>query len=67
MTNQIKDMKILNFSWSRNFFEQYRDIDVLLSLQASYDDLKTLDSASSSLKKQSGTFSELALSMGYKR
>jgi len=46
-------------------FEQYRDIDVLLSLQASYDDLKTLDSASSSLKKQSGTFSELAAKYGF--
>ena len=41
------------------------DIDVLLSLQASYDDLKTLDSASSSLKKQSGTFSELAAKYGF--
>ena len=46
-------------------FEQYKDIDVQLSLLASYDDLRTLDSASSSLKKQSGTFSEIAAAYGF--
>tara|TARA_Y100000817_G_scaffold306399_1_gene291581 strand:+ start:357 stop:2597 length:2241 start_codon:yes stop_codon:yes gene_type:complete len=46
-------------------FEQYRDIDVSLSLSASYDDLTTVDSASASLKKQSGAFSEFAGSYGF--
>ena len=46
-------------------FEQYKDIDVSLSLLASYDNLRTLSTASSSLKKQSGKFSELAASYGF--
>ena len=41
-------------------FEQYDDLRVNLGLSASYDDLRTFDTASDSLKKQSGTFSELA-------
>ncbi len=45
-------------------FEQYRDLRVSLGLGASYDDLKTDDTASASLKKQEGTFSELAASYG---
>ncbi len=46
-------------------FEQYKDVSVSLSLQASYDDLKTLDSASNSLKNQAGSFSELAATYGF--
>ena len=45
-------------------FEQYRDIDTSLSLMASYDDLRTENTASAALKKQSGTYSELAGSYG---
>ena len=41
-------------------FEQYQDFRVNLGLSASYDDLRTEGSASSSLKKQSGTHSEIA-------
>ena len=41
-------------------FEQYKDINLSLGLTASYDDLTTLDNASSALKKQSGEFSELS-------
>ena len=41
-------------------FEQYKDINLSLGLTASHDDLTTLDSASDSLKKQSGEFSELS-------
>ena len=41
-------------------FEQYKDINLSLGLTASFDDLTTLDSASDSLKKQSGEFSELS-------
>ncbi len=46
-------------------FEQYRDVKVSLGLSASYDDLKTVDSASASLKKQAGTFSEVSASYGF--
>ncbi len=46
-------------------FEQYQDIFVNLGISASYDDLRTLDSASSSLKKQSGEFSEIAGNYGF--
>ncbi len=45
-------------------FEQYRDLRVSLGLGASHDDLKTDDTASASLKKQEGTFSELAANYG---
>ena len=41
-------------------FEQYRDIFSFLGLSASYDDLRTQGTASSALKKQAGTFSELS-------
>ncbi len=46
-------------------FEQYKDLYASLGLSASYDDLETLDSASTSLKKQSGTFSEISGSYGF--
>ncbi len=46
-------------------FEQYEDVKVRLGLEASYDDLKTESSASSSLKKQAGTFSEFSANYGF--
>ena len=46
------------------FFEQFKDIFTSISISASYDDLKTLSNASSSLKKQSGQFSEIAAEYG---
>ena len=46
-------------------FEQYQDLTASLGLSFSYDDLRTLDSASTSLKKQSGTFNELAANYGF--
>tara|TARA_B100001057_G_scaffold496656_1_gene598666 strand:+ start:4673 stop:6910 length:2238 start_codon:yes stop_codon:yes gene_type:complete len=45
-------------------FEQFRDITTSLGFAASYDDLRTLDNASASLKKQSGTFSEISGNYG---
>ena len=45
-------------------FEQYKDIFLSLGLSASYDDLKTDSSASSALKKQEGTYSELSGNYG---
>ena len=46
-------------------FEQYRDLSVSLGLGANYDDLRTLDSASDNLKRQSGTFSDFTASYGF--
>ena len=41
-------------------FEQYKDVDLSLGVTASYDDLRTENTASAALKKQSGNFSELS-------
>ena len=46
-------------------FEQYKNTYLNLGVSASYDDLQTLSSASTSLKKQSGEFTELAGSYGF--
>ncbi len=46
-------------------FEQYRDFDLSLGLSVDLDDLKTDSSASSSLKKQAGTFSEFSANYGF--
>ncbi len=46
-------------------FEQYKDVFVKLGLSASYDDLRTTGTASDSLKKQSGEFSEIAGNYGF--
>ena len=45
-------------------FEQYKDTNLSLSIAASYDDLRTENTASTSLKKQAGTFTELAAKYG---
>ena len=47
-------------------FEQYKDVFATIGINASYDDLRTFDSASASLKKQAGEFSELSGSYGFK-
>ena len=47
-------------------FEQYKNVFATLGINASYDDLRTFDSASASLKKQAGEFSELSGSYGFK-
>ncbi len=46
-------------------FEQYQDVYATLGLSASHDDLQTDDTASASLKKQSGTFSDLTADYGF--
>ena len=46
-------------------FEQYNDVYTTLGINATHDDLKTLDSASASLKKQSGTFDEISGTYGF--
>ena len=45
-------------------FEQYKDIYLSPSLSFSYDDLQVQSTASDSLKKQKGTFSDLSFSYG---
>ena len=46
-------------------FEQYKDIIASLGLSLSYDDLQTVDNASATLKKQSGSFQEIAGDYGF--
>ncbi len=46
-------------------FEQYEDIFANLGLVASLDDLQTTDTATDSLKKQSGNFTEIAGNYGF--
>jgi len=46
-------------------FEQYKDVKASLGLSASYDDLKTESTASTSLRNQSGTFNEIAGNYGF--
>ena len=46
-------------------FEQYRDVNTNVGLSISHDDLKTDTTASESLKKQSGTFDEIAVNYGF--
>ena len=46
-------------------FEQYKDVYAKLGISGSYDDLRTDSTASDSLKKQSGNFSEIAGNYGF--
>ena len=46
-------------------FEQYRDVKTNVGLSLSHDDMRTDNTASESLKKQSGTYDELAANYGF--
>jgi len=46
-------------------FEQFKDVYLTLGLAASFDDLRADGSASSTLKKQAGEFSEIAVLYGF--
>ena len=46
-------------------FEQYKDLRTSLGTSFTYDDLRTDSSATASLKKQSGEFTELAANYGF--
>jgi outer membrane protein insertion porin family len=46
-------------------FKQYKDVRATVGTSFTYDDLRTLDSASESLKKQKGEFSEFAFNYGF--
>ena len=45
-------------------FEQYRNVNLRLGLSASHDDLRTDSTASASLKKQEGTYSDISGNYG---
>ena len=67
-TNDKKDQGYENNISSAGIgtsFEQYKDLYANLGLGLSFDDLTTNDSASASLKKQSGKFTELAGTYGF--
>ena len=69
--NEVNDKKDSGYenniltAGANTSFEQYKDLYARLGLSASYDDLKTDPNASSTLKKQSGTFSEIAANYGF--
>ena len=63
--DQGYENKIINAGINTTF-EQFKDIYATLGISASYDDLTTNSSASSSLKEQSGTFNEIAGLYGFK-
>ncbi len=46
-------------------FEQYKNIRASLGISANYDDLRTQNSASDALKKQSGSFSDISGNYGF--
>ncbi len=62
--NQGYENTLVGFGMSTRF-EQYQNIFARLGLQINHDDLRTDDSASDSLKKQSGNFTEVATSYGF--
>ncbi len=62
--NQGYENKIINAGLNTTF-EQFKDIYATLGVSASYDDLTTDNLASSTLKKQSGTFNEIAGLYGF--
>ena len=45
-------------------FEQFKDVDLNIGVAASYDDLRTENTASAALKKQSGAFTEISTRYG---
>ncbi len=45
-------------------FEQYKDVKLSAAIALNYDDLQVQETASDSLKKQAGTFTDLALDYG---
>lgn len=47
-------------------FEQYKNVFLNLGVSSSYDDLRTQDTASDSLRKQSGEFTEIAGNYGFR-
>jgi len=51
--------------YTNTSFEQYKNVFANLGFSASYDDLQTDNTASANLKKQAGTFAEIAGQYGF--
>ena len=62
--DQGYENKLITFGAGTSF-EQYKDIYTNLSLNFSYDDLRTNSNASASLQKQDGDFTDLAAIYGF--
>ena len=62
--DQGYENKLISFGAGTSF-EQYKDIYTNLSLNFSYDDLRTNSNASASLQKQDGDFTDLAAIYGF--
>ena len=45
-------------------FEQYKDVNLSIGVGLSYDDMQVLSTASDALKKQAGSFTDIALDYG---
>ena len=63
--NQGYENTVISSGINKNF-EQFKDLYVDLGISASYDDLRTQNNASDSLKKQKGEFADLSGSYGFR-
>ena len=63
--NQGYENTVISSGINKNF-EQFKDLYVDLGISASYDDLRTQNNASESLKKQKGEFADLSGSYGFR-
>jgi len=63
--NQGYENTVISSGINKNF-EQFKNFFIDLGISASYDDLRTQNNASASLKKQKGQFADLSGSYGFK-
>ena len=63
--NQGYENTVISSGINKNF-EQFKNFFIDLGISASYDDLRTQNNASASLKKQKGQFADLSGTYGFK-
>ena len=63
--NQGYENTVISSGINKNF-EQFKDLYMDLGISATYDDLRTQNNASTSLKKQKGQFTDLSGTYGFK-
>lgn len=63
--NQGYENTVISSGINKNF-EQFKNVFIDLGISASYDDLRTQNNASASLKKQKGQFTDLSGTYGFK-
>lgn len=63
--NQGYENTVVSSGINKNF-EQFKNLFIDLGISASYDDLRTQNNASASLKKQKGQFTDLSGTYGFK-